>query len=171
MRGLPKSLKIKLLESDPTPTLDNMVAFVHRFRAVQGHVGPKEYSEVAEVSASDQDKKIDELVAMVNVIACKQQSLEECLTAAVTQTAQQPSPHRNSSNDAVPSRRRRRNLMPLCYNFQQPGHLARDCRQQGRKPIKCSLCNGYGHISRNCANNLNGQGAVSPVGRSTAPKH
>ena len=36
MRGLPRNLKIRMLENYPTPTLANMVAFVQRYRAVQG---------------------------------------------------------------------------------------------------------------------------------------
>ncbi len=57
MRGLPRNIKIKLLESDPTPTLANMIAFVQRYRAIQGQVGSKDYCDVAEASVSPQDKK------------------------------------------------------------------------------------------------------------------
>ena len=58
MRGLPRNLKIRMLENDPTPTLANMVAFVQRYRAVQGQGGSKDYYDVAESSVSPQDKKI-----------------------------------------------------------------------------------------------------------------
>ena len=64
------------------------------------------YYDVAESSVSPQDKKIDELVTMVNAIACKQQKLEECLTAAVNQNGQQV----NKPN-ATPWRRR--NKQPI----------------------------------------------------------
>ena len=87
MRGLPRNLKIRMLENYPTPTLANMVVFVQRYRAVQGQGGSKDYYDVAESSVSPQGKKIDELVTM-NAIACKQQKLEECLSA-VNQNGQQ----------------------------------------------------------------------------------
>ena len=73
MRGLPRNLKIRMLENDPAPTLANMIAFVQRYRAVQGQGSSKNYCDVAESSVSPQDKKIDELVTMVNAIPCKQQ--------------------------------------------------------------------------------------------------
>ena len=35
MKGLSNDMKIKLLEHDPTPKLDDMLSFVRRYRAVQ----------------------------------------------------------------------------------------------------------------------------------------
>ena len=95
-----------MLEDDLTPTLANMVAFVQRYRAVQGQGGPKVCCDVAESSVSPQDKKIDELVTMLNTIACKQQKLEECVTAAVSQNGQQV----NKTNGTLG---RRRNKPPI----------------------------------------------------------
>ena len=160
MRGLPRNLKIRMLENDPTPTLANMIAFVQRYRVVQRQGSSKDYCDVAESSVSPQDKKIDELVTMVNAIACKQQKLEECLTAAVNQNSQQP------DNKPNATRWMRRNKP--CG---RPGHIAKDCEQEESKPIQCFSCRGFGHMSRNCPNNLNGQGAESTRGRSTAPRH
>ena len=166
MRGLPRNLKIRMLENDPTLTLANMIAFVQRYRAVQGQGSSKDYCDVAESSVSPQDKKIDELVTMVNAIACKQQKLEECLTAAVNQKGQQP------DNKPNATRWRRRNKRPIiCYKCGRPGHIAKDCEQEESKPIQCFSCRGYGHVSHDCPNNLNGQGAVSTGGRPTAPRH
>ena len=36
MNGLPNLLKLELLEHNPTPTLEEMLAFVQRYRAVEG---------------------------------------------------------------------------------------------------------------------------------------
>ena len=38
MNGLPNDMKIKLLEHDPTPKLDDMLSFVRRYRVVQRHL-------------------------------------------------------------------------------------------------------------------------------------
>ena len=40
MKGLPNLLKLKLLEHNPTPTLAEMLAFVQRYRAVEGFASP-----------------------------------------------------------------------------------------------------------------------------------
>ena len=69
IRGLPRNLKIRMLENDPTPTLANMIAFVQWYRAVQEQGGSKDYCDVAESSVSPPDEKIDKLVTMVNAIA------------------------------------------------------------------------------------------------------
>ena len=146
MEGLPRNIKIKLLGSNPTPTLANMITFVQRYRAIQGKAGPKDYCDVAETSTTPQDKKFDELVAMVNVFACKQQKPEECLTAAVNQNADQ---HQEDISSATP--RRRLNKPPvICYNCRQTGHLARDCREEESKLIQCFYVRIRTHISRLC---------------------
>ena len=37
MRGLPRNMKIKLLEHDPVPDLQKMLSFVQRYRAIQDY--------------------------------------------------------------------------------------------------------------------------------------
>ena len=156
-----------MLQNDPTPTLANMVAFVQRYRAVQGQYGSKDYCDAydAESSVSPQDKKIDELVTMVNAIACKRTEV-----GGVFNSRSKPERSKVNKPNATPERRR--NKPPIvCYNCGKPGHIAKDCKQDETKLIQCFSCRGNGHISRDCANNLNGHGAVSTRGRSTAPRH
>ena len=144
MRGFPRNLKIRMLENDPTPTLANMVAFVQWYRTVRGQGCSKDYCDVAESSVSPQDKKIDKLVTMVNTIACKQQKLEECLTAAVNQNSQQVI-------QPNVTRWKRRNKQPVvCCNCGKLGHIAKDCKQDESKLIQCFSCRGYirTHVSQ-----------------------
>ncbi|XP_028396594.1 allene oxide synthase-lipoxygenase protein-like isoform X2 [Dendronephthya gigantea] len=99
--------------------------FVQRYRVVQDQVGSKGYCVVTETSVPPEDKKFDELVAMINVIACKQQKLEECLTAAVNQNGEQ---QKRNNFHATSGRRNRPPI--VCYNCGQPGYLAKDCGQE-----------------------------------------
>lgn len=165
MRGLPKEMKIKLLESDPTPNLTTMLSFVRRYRAVQGHMTDREYNVDGTSTPHEQQDQISQLVAMVKDMAIKQRNLEEALTASTVNSIQSRSPGRNSLA--------KRNQPPECYSCGRPGHIARDCKvrqQESRKHIQCYACKGFGHISRECTNNLNGQGVESKVGRWSTPK-
>ena len=81
-RGLPPTLKLKMLEHNPTPTLNEMVEFTKRFRAlgqpVAAEIPPVKVDAVAH-SSSPADPKLQELITMVAVIAEKQQALENRL--------------------------------------------------------------------------------------------
>ena len=91
MRGLPYALKLKLLEHNPTPTLEQMLSFTQRYRAVEGYVLPNAHcstsstqsiaSTTSETTApTSSDPQLSQLVAMVAGIAEKQLSLEDRLT-------------------------------------------------------------------------------------------
>ncbi|KAK3751298.1 hypothetical protein QZH41_012203 [Actinostola sp. cb2023] len=75
MRGLPKDLKIKMLQHDPTPNLENMISFVQRYRAVQ------EYMETNQVSATSSSSEMTQLVALVKEMATKQKQLEDTIAS------------------------------------------------------------------------------------------
>ncbi|CAB3982599.1 Hypothetical predicted protein [Paramuricea clavata] len=74
-RGLPPTLK--LLEHNPTPTLNEMVEFTQRFCAlgqpVAAEIPPVQVDSVAHLS-SPADPKLQELITMVAGIAEKQQA-------------------------------------------------------------------------------------------------
>jgi hypothetical protein len=47
MRGLPSSIRRKLLAHNPTPTLSEMLSFVQRYRAIEDHDVPAHISASA----------------------------------------------------------------------------------------------------------------------------
>ena len=130
-RGLPPSLKLKMLEHNPTPTLAEMIEFTQRFRALgcpaTAEIPPVRVDAVAP-SSSTTDFQLKELSAMVAGIAEKQQALENHLkrTDNSTRTPIRPSP------------------LGSCYTCGVPGHFARDCTRQRspaqRRPITCFNC-------------------------------
>ena len=70
MRGLPRTLKIKMLEHDPTPTLEGMLQFVQRYRALQQEVGSLESA----VASTVDNSTITSLVAMVKDLSAQQKT-------------------------------------------------------------------------------------------------
>ena len=166
MRALPSGLKIKLLESDPTPTLDTMISFAQRFRALRDlpfrehditactdtpSIAPAQLTSAADVSKvtaqqqqhedrlSRLQERMDELVATISV-------------PSHTVTAPKPI---------------------VCFHCHKEGHIARTCplrprnrqlqmghRQYSPRPqwpkmeeeYCCTVCGGYGHLPEHCAN-------------------
>jgi len=109
MKGLPKSIRIKLLESDPTPDLNKMVSFVQRYRAIQEYTEDGTETHVAGVASESGDSMAD-LVALVSGIAERQKSLEE----KVSKSQPDSEPTRNSSNKK-------------CFVCKKKGHFAKEC--------------------------------------------
>lgn len=138
-----------------------MLSFVRRYRAVQGHMTDRD-CHVAGTSTPNEQTQISQLVAMVKDMAVKQKTLEEALTASTVSAIQARSPQRSSVVE--------RNQPPECYCCGRPGHIARNCRIRQQESRKQIVCQGFGHISRECTNTLNGQGVASTVGRWATPK-
>ncbi len=79
-KGLPPTIKLKMLEHNPTPSLDEMVEFTQWFRALCcPTVTEPRPVHVDAVSSSPSDPQLKELFTMVAGIAAKQQALEDRL--------------------------------------------------------------------------------------------
>ena len=163
MKGLPNILKLKLLEHNPTPNLDEMLSFVQQYRAVEGFAAPIIASEYPSASStttptSDNNSQLSPLLTMVASIAEKQQSFENHLTKAET------SKHDSRGSGRQPN-------TGSCFNCGEYGNFAQNCRQRrqpstqqsGHHPPTCFTCGQLGHVARNCTSPLNYYGMVQPL--------
>ena len=142
MKGLPKSIRIKLLENDPTPDLNKMVSFVQRYRAIQEYADERNEAHVAGVASEKNGEGMASLVALVSDIAERQKSLEEKLSKS------KPESTRSSGNKK-------------CFVCKKMGHIAKDCwynnqrqSQTTNSTNRCHECQGYGHYAKDCANRI-----------------
>lgn len=155
MEGLPKNIKLKLLESDPTPDLPKMVAFVQRFRAIQDYTDQNKEIRSAGVASEKSGEDMASLVALVSDIAVRQKNLEEKLS--------------KTERDGIKPRSTRNGSNKKCFVCQKTGHIARECwyndqsqshNQKTDSTNRCYECQGHGLFAKDCANHLNSQRAT-----------
>ena len=140
MRGLPPPLRMKLLESDPTPDLDKMVQVAHRFHALDALPQPPatclataEEPLRATTPIGPDDARLTRLENLVYDLAANY--------PPVVATA-------GHCTAVAPSTRR-----PRCFYCGEIGHVVRSCAlRRGEK--RCTACGGWGHKPDVCANHL-----------------
>ena len=74
MRGLPSSIRRKLLAHNPTPTLSEMLSSVQHYRAIEDHDVPAHTS--ASASTHKQTADMDQLVGLMTELVTRHKALE-----------------------------------------------------------------------------------------------
>ena len=118
MRGLLPRIRLKLLENDAIPSLQGMVEFIQRYRAVEYEVDVESANSVQ--NEDPYHAEVASLVAAVKELVAEQKNLRGELD-------------RNRQRDLTESTRTPRQDLE-CYNCGCRGHLARNCRSNnGRR--------------------------------------
>ena len=110
MRGFPEGMRLKLLEANPTPSLEEMEKFSKRFRAIsQSDLMPLTFAAKATAGSDDgklarlaSSKRLTQLTAAVSALQGRQEHLE----ATVSSPAPPPSHQRGFANPSFSERPR-----------------------------------------------------------------
>ena len=155
MKGLPSDLRIRLLEFNPMPSLNDMREFVQRHHAVhrpvpaavfasgQGDKSVSTDNSIPNSQSSPADvtlrESIQNLTAAVAALTVNQQKLQSTLDSKQMPTQFPTNRWRWRERGGVTQRR--------CFTCNEIGHLARFC------PLDiqwCSICHEWGHPSAIC---------------------
>ena len=153
MKGLPEQLRLKLLESDPTPKLDTMINFIRRFRAVHRTTEPvlslpaPTHALACSPSTLADGKLYDsigQLTAAVTALTTSHKDLQASLCKEESSYA----PRGPRGHSSFRSQPRHVSQARRCFNCNQIGHFAKNCPWDAH----CQLCRGWGHTQAQCAN-------------------
>ena len=113
MRGLPSTMRGRLLDHNPTPSLAGMYSFVQRYRAVEQDPSTSAGATTGQASAD-----IKQLVGLMTELANQQKVLEDQMA-----TSQQLHASAIKQQD-----RQNPGATRLCYQCGKQGHFPRECR-------------------------------------------
>ena len=178
MRGLPEGMRLKLLEANPTPSLEEMEKFAKRFRAIsQSDLTPLTFAAKATAGSDDGQLarnigKLQETMTQLTAAVSALQGRQEHLEATVSSPAPPPSHQRGFANPSFSERPRdgfrqqsRKNKGRWnkedrrCFNCNGLGHYVNSCPYT----THCDLCLGWGHGEHQCANNYIRPSPISTV--------
>ena len=168
MRGLPEVMRLKLLEANPTPSLEEMEKFAKRFRAIS-HSDLMPLAFAAKTAAGSDDGqlarnigKLQETMTQLTAAVSVLQGRQEHVEATVSSPAPLPSHQHGFANPSFSERQRdgfrqqscknkgRWNKEDRhCFNCNGFSHFENSCPYT----MQCDLCLGWGHSERQCANN------------------
>ena len=179
MKAMPSALAVKMLETDPIPSVERMVSFAQRYRAL--HALPTGTSAdlatcavqacpTPQLPARPSSAEFDALLNLhqqqqdrftkVEAIVSSLSDSYAHLVAAITPQRKVQNRPQVGKGIAAPIE---------CFRYHQLGHIARNCAfpptprwLQQSASVQCSLCFGWGHLRRDCANN----NVASPIRKS-----
>ena len=158
MRGIPSDLRLKILEANPTPTLENMLQFSQRFRALRLISAESASCATAvdiSTSATDAIPQQQQLERQQKQIELQQQKLDALHDALQTLSEGQTNLVAAISTSGVRNSQGHGSQRPSavrCFLCHTEGHIVRNCPKRRDLP-RCNTCLGWGHLAENCANN------------------
>ena len=143
MKGLPSSVQLKLVESDSTPSLDTMLSFSQRFRAIEELPRPSVCAAM--------DQPLSDLAPEQHEQITRQSHEIKALQYIVREVSEG---HQNiiSALSSPPTRVAPRRSQPVrCFYCHEEGHIVRQCPKR-RGAVRCAICSGWGHRPESCGN-------------------